>query len=151
MTETGAYDPATSRPSVVFLGSTICAVGLGDRARILLIAERPAVSRQAARLLVEAGLHVQVTTSITDAISIVVLERPTFVVFDSHIAGTQGTHAVSTLLRLLETYAVPALDFAVPKATDDGLEAAGRPAPLLPRPQLPSLQAEAELRDESVG
>ena len=124
---------------------------LGDRARILLIAERPAVSRKVARLLAEAGLHVQVTPSISDAISIVVLECPTFVVIDSHIAGSQGTHAVSTFLRLLETYAVPAIDFTVPRATYDGSEAAGRPAPLLPRPQLPSLRAEAEAPDESVG
>jgi CheY-like chemotaxis protein len=124
----------------------------GDRARILLIADRPALKRRVARQLVEAGLHVQVASTIADAIAVVVLERPTLVVFDSHLAVSEGTHAVSALLRLLDTYSLRALDFAAPSAAeDDGLEAAGRPAPLLPKPQLPSLQAEAELPHESVG
>jgi hypothetical protein len=105
-----------------------------------------------ARQLVEAGLHVQVTPTIADAISIVILEPPTFVVFDSHLAVSEGTHAVSTLLRLLETYNLRALDFADPSAVaGDGWETAGRPAPLHPKPQLPSLQAAAELPQESVG
>ena len=123
-----------------------------DRARILLIADRPAVRRRVVRRLVEAGLHVQVTSTIVDAISVVVLEPPTFVVFDSHLAVSEGTHAVSALLRLLETYSLRALDFADPSAAaDGGSEPAGRPAPLRPKPQLPSLQAEAELPHESVG
>jgi CheY-like chemotaxis protein len=123
-----------------------------DRARILLIADRPAVRRRVARQLVEVGLHVQVTSSIADAISVMVLEPPTFVVFDSHLAVSEGTHAVSALLRLLETYTLRAIDIADPSAAgDDGLEAAGRPAPLRPKPQLPPLQAAADLPDESVG
>jgi CheY-like chemotaxis protein len=124
----------------------------GDRKRILLIADRPTVRGRVARQLVEAGLHVQVTSTIPDAISVVVLEPPTLVVFDSHLAVSEGTHAVSALLRLLETYSLPAFDFADPSAAEDGgLEAAGRPAPLRPKPQLPSLQAEAELPHESAG
>jgi len=127
-------------------------VDQGGRARILLIADRSSVRREVARLLVEAGLHVQVLSTIAEAISVVVLELPTFVVFDSHLGASEGTHAVSTLLRTLETYRLQAVDFAVHSAADDdGLEGAGQPAPLRPRPQLPSLQAEAELPNESVG
>jgi CheY-like chemotaxis protein len=121
------------------------------RTLILLIADRPSVSREVARLLVEAGLHVQVASSVTEAISGVVLGRPTIVVFDSHLAISEGTHAVSALLRMLDTYNTPAVDFTVHNAADDGLEGAGRPAPLRPRPRLASLQAEAELPNESVG
>jgi DNA-binding response OmpR family regulator len=124
----------------------------GGRTRVLLIANRPSVSRDVARLLAEAGLHVRVASRLTQAISVVVLERPTFVVFDSHLAVSEGPYAISALLRLLETYSTPAVDFAVrSSADDDGLEGAGRPAPLRPRPHLPSLQAEAELPNESVG
>jgi len=95
---------------------------------------------------------VQVRSTIAEAISVVILERPTFVVFDSHLGVSAGTHAVGVLLRLLETYGVPAFDFADHGAADDdGLEGAGRPAPLWPRPQLPSLQAEANLPNESAG
>jgi len=126
-------------------------VGQRGRSRILLIADRPSVRRQVARRLVEAG-HVQVVSTIAEAISIVVLDRPTCVVFDSHLAGSQGTHAVSALLRILETYRLPAVDFAVHGAAGgDGLTGAGQPAPLRPRPQLPYLQAEAEPPNESVG
>jgi ActR/RegA family two-component response regulator len=122
------------------------------RARILLIADRPSVRREVARLLVEGGLHVQVVSTIAEAISAVVLERPTFVVFDSHLAASEGTHAVSDLLLMLETYRLQAVDFTGHRAADDdGLEGAGQPAPLRPRPPLRSLQAEAELPNESVG
>jgi DNA-binding response OmpR family regulator len=124
----------------------------GARTRILLIADRPEVRREVARLLVEAGLYVQVTSTVAEAIPIVVLERPTFVVFDSHLAVSQGTHEVTALLELLHTYDLPVLDFADRRATgSDGLEGAGRPAPLRPRPRLPSLQAEAELPNQSTG
>jgi CheY-like chemotaxis protein len=123
------------------------------RARILLIADRLKVRRTVARLLVEAGLHVQVESTIAAAISVVVLQRPTLVVFDSHLAATEGTHAVSVLLRLLETHRLQAVDFAIDsEAIDDGLGGGtGQPAPLRPRPQLPLLHAEAELPNESVG
>jgi hypothetical protein len=104
-----------------------------------------------ARLLAEAGLDIQVTSTIAEAISVVLLERPALVVFDSHLAVTGGTHAVSSLLRLVETCSLPAVDFADQLAADDGLEGAGRPAPLRPKPQLPHLRAQAELPNESVG
>ena len=103
-------------------------------------------------MLAEVGLHTQVTSTIAEAISVVVLARPAFVVFDSHLAVTEGTHAVSALLRLVETYSLPAIDFADQVAADDdGLEGAGRPAPLRPRPQLPHLRAQPELPNESIG
>jgi CheY-like chemotaxis protein len=127
-------------------------VETGGRPRILVIADRPSVRLRVARLLAEAGLHIQVTSSIAEAISVVVLERPAFVVFDSHLAVTEGTHKVSVLLRLLETYRLPAVDFAAQVAANDqGLEGAGWPAPLRPKPQLPHLRAQAELPNESVG
>lgn len=98
----------------------------GGRVRILLIADRPGVSREVARLLVAAGLYVQVASTIAEGIAAVVLERPAFVVFDSHLAVSEGPHAVSALLRLLEVHSLPALDFADHNATDsDGLEGAG--------------------------
>ena len=127
-------------------------MGQGHLTRILIVASRPAVSREVARLLVEAGLHVRVISTIADAIAAVVLDPPTFVVFDSHSAVIEGTRAVNALMRLLEAYAIPAIVFTLHSATrDDGLEEAGRPAPIRPRPYLPSLQAEAELPNESVG
>ena len=94
----------------------------------------------------------RVTSTIDEAISIVVLERPAYVVFDGHLAASEGTHAVSALVRLLETYRIPAIDISYPNAADDDrLDGAGRGTPLRPRPQPPSLQAEAELPNESVG
>jgi CheY-like chemotaxis protein len=129
-------------------------VETGAQAWILLIGDRQAVRRRVARLLLAAGFLVRVTSTIAEAISVVVLERPTLVVFDSHLAAIEGDgiHAVNALLRLLETYDLPAVDFvARSEANDDGLEGAGRPAPLRPKPGLPYLRAEAELPDESVG
>ena len=126
-------------------------MGQGGLTRVLLIADRPAVSREVARLLFEAGLHVRVASTIAEAISAVVLDPPTFVVFDSHHSVSEGTQAVNALIRLLEAYSVPAIDFAVHSAADDGLAGAGRPAPIRPRPYLPFLQAEAQLTNESSG
>jgi CheY-like chemotaxis protein len=129
-------------------------VDTGSRARILVIADRPAVRREVARLLVESGLLVRATATIAEAISVVILERPTLVVFDSHLAAIEGDgiHAVSALLRLLDTYGLPAVDFVDRSvATDDGLEGAGWRTPLRPRPRPPYLRAEAELPKESVG
>jgi CheY-like chemotaxis protein len=127
-------------------------VETGGRTRILVIADRPAVRQMVARLLAEAGLHIRITSTVADAISVVVLERPAVVVFDSHLAVTEGTHAVSVLLRLAETYGLPAVDFADQVAADDGgLEGAARPAPLRPKPQLPYLRAHVEVPNESVG
>ena len=77
---------------------------------------------------------------------------PEVTVFGTSTNCTTPSYAVSSLLRLLETYSLRALDFADPSdAADGGSEPAGRPAPLRPKPQLPSLQAEAELPHESVG
>jgi len=119
---------------------------------ILVVADRPTVRREAARRLLEGGLGVRGTSTIAEAISIVVLESPACVVFDGHLAASEGTHAVSALLRLLETYRLPAVDISYPNAPDDDrLEGAGHGAPLRPGPQPPSLRAEAELPNESVG
>jgi CheY-like chemotaxis protein len=125
----------------------------GRPRRVLLAADRPSVSRLVARRLAEAGLHVHVVPTITEAISAVVLDWPSCVVFDSHLAGSQGVHAIAALLRLIETYDIPAVDFAVRTSGEDRdrPEGAGWPAPLRPGPSPPPLQAEAEIPDETAG
>src|SRR5438105_2287769 len=124
----------------------------GGVTRILLIAARPAIRREVGRLLVEAGLRIEVTPTIAEAISVVVLDCPSFVVFDSHLAVSEGAHAVTALVQLLEGYGVRAVDFALSTGADEnGLEGAGRPAPLRPRPHPPSLNAAAHLPDASFG
>ena len=61
----------------------------------------------------------EVVATIAEAIPVVVLGRPTFVVFDSHLATSTGAHAVGALLRLLETHGLEAVDFAVHSEAGD--------------------------------